>query len=147
MIEFMNAEGLTSSLNPRNLVQLLYVDRHTSESGTSIICNNCGDETAETAESLAARVMTEAKIVNFHIFVGKASIRTWFNVDAVVEVRETKTGHCAIIAETGTFTLVAETYQEVIAALAAAKVILSTRPADKATTAARRPRDVRTDKS
>ncbi|RNJ47222.1 hypothetical protein B5V01_32315 [Mesorhizobium erdmanii] len=126
MIEFVNSDGLTSSLNPRNLVQLLYVDRHTSKSGTSIICSNWSDETAETAEVIAARIMTQARIVTFRLFVGgKASIPTWFNADAIVEVHETKTGHCAIIAENGTFTLVAETYQQVLAALAAATVILS----------------------
>ncbi|MDX0931396.1 hypothetical protein GOE05_28725 [Sinorhizobium medicae] len=124
MLEFKNADGHTVSLNPMNLVQLMYIDRHTSASGTSIYCNKFQDEATETAESLATRAMTQAKIVSFHLFVdGKVSIPTWFNAEAVVAVRETKTGHSVIIAETGTSTLVAETYEQVLAALAAAKVM------------------------
>lgn len=126
MLEFKNADGHTVSLNPMSLVQLLYIDRHTSTSGTSIYCNKFQDETTETAENLAARAMTQAKIVSFHLFVdGKVSIPTWFNADAVVAVRATKTGHSVIIAETGTSTLVAEAYEEVLAALTAAKVMVS----------------------
>ena len=149
MLEFKNTQGLTSSLNPRNLVELLYRDIHTSASGTRIIFSDWSDETAETAESLAARVMTQARIVNFRILVdGKPSIPVWFNADAVVEVWETKTGHCAIIAEPRTFTLVAESYREVLDALAAAKVMLSPeRTKEPAIAAKRGSRAIRTEKS
>ncbi len=124
MLEFKNTSGHTVSINPKNLVQLLYIDRHTSESGTSVYCNTFRDETSETAESLASQAMTQARIVTFHLFVdGKVSIPTWFNADAVVAVRETKTGHSVIIAETGTSPLIAEPYEEVLAVLAAAKVM------------------------
>ena len=77
MLEFENADGHTVSLNPRNLVQLLYIDRHTSKSGTSIYCNKFSDETTETAEKLAARAMTQARIVTFRLFVDGQGFNTY----------------------------------------------------------------------
>jgi hypothetical protein len=124
MLEIQNTDGFTVSINPRNLVQLLYIDRHTSGSGTSIYCNKFEFEAAETAESLAARAAAQARIVSFNLFVdGKVSIPTWFNADTVVAVRQTTTGHCVILAETGSSTLVAETYAQVVAALGSAKLM------------------------
>lgn len=138
MLEFKTIQGLTSSLNASNLVELLYIDRQTSKSGTSIIFTHWSDETAESAESLATRLMTEAKIVSFHILEnGKSSIPVWFNADAIIQVWETKTGHCMIVAEPRTTTLVAESYKDVLGALAKAKVMSSPASAKVATTAAK----------
>lgn len=139
MLEFRTTQGLTSSLNPSRLVELLYIDRQTSKSGTSIIFTHWSDETAEPAESLAERLMAQAKIVNFHILIdGKASIPVWFNADAIIQVWETKTGHSMIVAEPRTTTLVAESYKEVLDALANAKVKSSPANAQVASTTTKR---------
>src|SRR5689334_4766683 len=114
MIEYNNSDGHLVSINGHHLVELLYLDRHTSSGGTGVYGVGFSDSTKEPAEDLVKRWASEVPLAQFTISIDtNTSIPVWLNAKAVTAVREVLTGHSVIITETGTSTTVVEPYKQV----------------------------------